>query len=83
MGTGPKDGKRVSVDRVVAVFAELPSNPLLVSPDIHRLGGLAKKFGFVLVVDDTVSTPVNVDGKCLRTDALQRIRISTSIVHEC
>ena len=46
---------------VSAVFCEFPSNPLLVSPDLAALGGLARQHGFPLVVDETLGTYVNTD----------------------
>lgn len=43
------------------LFTEVPSNPLLVSPDLAKLRELADKHGTPLVVDDTVATWVNVE----------------------
>ncbi|KAI0404847.1 cystathionine gamma-synthase [Xylaria palmicola] len=43
------------------VFTEFPSNPVLVSVDLMRLQGLADKYGFFLVVDDTCASFANVD----------------------
>ncbi|KAH8676082.1 cystathionine gamma-synthase [Xylariales sp. PMI_506] len=43
------------------VFTEFPSNPILTSVDILRLRKLADKYGFWLVVDDTVSSFCNID----------------------
>jgi cystathionine gamma-synthase len=48
-------------ERICALFCEFPSNPLLIAPDVKRLGKLARKYGFGLVVDDTISGPSNVD----------------------
>ncbi|OKL61713.1 hypothetical protein UA08_02331 [Talaromyces atroroseus] len=45
---------------VDALYTEFPGNPLLRSPDLERLHKLSRKHGFVLVVDDTVCTAVNV-----------------------
>ena len=44
-----------------AVFCEVPSNPLLQTPNLPRLRALADKFGFLIVVDETVGNFVNVD----------------------
>ncbi|KAJ3178981.1 hypothetical protein HDU87_003250 [Geranomyces variabilis] len=46
---------------ISAVFCELPSNPLLKTPDLARLRRMADKYGFLLVVDETVGNFVNVD----------------------
>ncbi|KXX81307.1 putative cystathionine gamma-synthase [Madurella mycetomatis] len=52
--------------RFSALFTEFPGNPLLQSPDLARLHALARKYDFVLVVDDTVGTYANVSvlGSC-------------------
>ncbi|KKY17713.1 putative cystathionine gamma-synthase [Phaeomoniella chlamydospora] len=47
--------------RVPAVWTEFPSNPLLVSSDLHRLRALANEHGFLLIVDDTVGSFCNID----------------------
>jgi len=44
-----------------ALFTEFPSNPLLKVPPLRDLRRLADKFDFVLIVDDTISTWLNVD----------------------
>ncbi|KAK0724885.1 pyridoxal phosphate-dependent transferase [Lasiosphaeris hirsuta] len=43
-----------------ALFTEFPGNPLLQSPDLTSLHALARKYNFVLVVDDTVGTAANL-----------------------
>ncbi|EED15893.1 cystathionine beta-lyase, putative [Talaromyces stipitatus ATCC 10500] len=43
-----------------ALYTEFPGNPLLRSPDLERIHQLAQKHGFVVVVDDTVTTSVNL-----------------------
>ncbi|KAK0733957.1 pyridoxal phosphate-dependent transferase [Lasiosphaeria miniovina] len=43
------------------VFAEFPSNPILVSVDLWRLRELADKYGFAVVVDETVGSFCNID----------------------
>ncbi|KAM0417197.1 hypothetical protein ACHAPT_012774 [Fusarium lateritium] len=44
-----------------ALYTEFPGNPLLGSVDLDRLYELANDYDFLLVVDDTVATSVNVD----------------------
>lgn len=62
-------GDRADLDRleqvlqaepIMAVFCEFPSNPLLQCADLHRLRLLADRFGFPLVIDDTLGS-FNVD----------------------
>ncbi|KAG0093208.1 hypothetical protein BGZ93_007987 [Podila epicladia] len=46
-------------DRILAVFCEFPSNPLLKSSNLVRLGELAEKYGFLVIVDETLGNFVN------------------------
>eukprot|EP00123_Amoebidium_parasiticum_P010043 comp19855_c1_seq1/m.23968 comp19855_c1_seq1/g.23968 ORF comp19855_c1_seq1/g.23968 comp19855_c1_seq1/m.23968 type:complete len:551 (-) comp19855_c1_seq1:107-1759(-) len=43
-------------EKILAVFCEFPSNPLLKSPDLRRLSEIGRKHGFPLVVDDTIGS---------------------------
>ena len=45
---------------ILALFTEFPSNPLLRSPDIQRLRGIADRYGFLIVIDDSIGNFVNV-----------------------
>lgn len=47
--------------RVVALFTEFPSNPLLKCPPLPALRVLADRFAFPIVVDDTISNFANCD----------------------
>lgn len=47
--------------RICALFCEFPGNPLLRSPDLHRVRQLADRYDFIIICDDTVGTFVNVD----------------------
>ncbi|KAJ7188742.1 pyridoxal phosphate-dependent transferase [Mycena filopes] len=51
-----KEGRQIGY-----VFVEFPSNPLLVSVDLYRLRQLADKYGFSVVVDDTIGSFSSVD----------------------
>lgn len=51
----------VSGTRCTVLFCEITSNPLLSTPDLHRIRDLANRFGFIVVCDDTIGTSVNVD----------------------
>ncbi|EGZ67678.1 PLP-dependent transferase [Neurospora tetrasperma FGSC 2509] len=49
------------------LVTEFPGNPLMQSPDVSGLYKLSRRYGFALVVDDTVGgtgANVNVLGKC-------------------
>jgi cystathionine gamma-synthase len=50
-----------SEPRVLSLFCEFPSNPLLRSPDLIRLRALADEHGFVIVVDETIGNFINVE----------------------
>ncbi|KAJ1680155.1 Cystathionine gamma-synthase [Spiromyces aspiralis] len=47
--------------RILAVFTECPSNPLLKTADLPRLRRLADAYGFALVIDETIGSFVNID----------------------
>ncbi|KAL8832407.1 MAG: hypothetical protein Q9191_000279 [Dirinaria sp. TL-2023a] len=44
----------------LALFCEFPGNPLLKSPDIGRLRSLADRYGFAIVIDETIGNFLNV-----------------------
>ncbi|KAI8987236.1 pyridoxal phosphate-dependent transferase [Mycotypha africana] len=46
--------------RILSLFCEFPSNPLLKSPDLKRIRALADKFNFLVVVDETIGNFCNV-----------------------
>lgn len=48
-------------EQILAVFCEFPSNPLLKSPDLKSIRRLADKYGFAVVVDETIGNFVNVN----------------------
>lgn len=47
--------------RIRALFCEFPNNLLLELPGPYRIKALAVKDGFIIVCDDSVSTPINTD----------------------
>lgn len=47
--------------KILALFCEFPSNPLLRSANLPRLRALANRYGFVIIVDETVGNFVNVE----------------------
>ena len=54
-------GRDLAATPACGIFTELPSNPLLVSPDLVRLAALARQHDTPLVIDDTIATWVNAD----------------------
>ena len=46
---------------IQALFTEFPSNPMVETPDLKQLRKLADKYGFILIVDDTIGSFCNVD----------------------
>ncbi|KAF2751623.1 cystathionine gamma-synthase-like protein [Sporormia fimetaria CBS 119925] len=48
-------------ERFLALFTEFPSNPLLKSPDIQRIRGLADQYDFYVVIDETIGNFLNVN----------------------
>jgi cystathionine gamma-synthase len=47
--------------RVAGVVAELPTNPLIQTPDVAALGALCRKHGVHLFLDPSVTSAFNVD----------------------
>ncbi|TIA96502.1 hypothetical protein E3P96_03592 [Wallemia ichthyophaga] len=50
-----------SKEQLLAVFCEFPGNPLLKSPNLARLRELADKYNFLIVVDETIGSFMNID----------------------
>lgn len=49
-----------SGEKILALFCEFPSNPLLKSPDLKSLRKLADEYGFFIVVDETIGNFLNI-----------------------
>jgi len=47
--------------KLAGVFAELPTNPLVQTPDLPRLSALCRKHGVKLIVDPSIVSIFNVD----------------------
>ncbi|ANB11900.1 cystathionine gamma-synthase [Sugiyamaella lignohabitans] len=50
-----------SGERITALFCEVPTNPLLKTPDLLAIRKLADKYNFAVVVDDTLANYVNLN----------------------
>lgn len=48
-------------EKLLGLFAELPGNPLLGSPNVARLSELSLRHEFPLLIDDTLAACVNLD----------------------
>ena len=48
-------------EKLLALFCEFPTNPLLKSPNLKALRELADKYGFLIVVDETIGSFMNID----------------------
>jgi cystathionine gamma-synthase len=55
------DTKARAGSAIQAVWCECPSNPLLYTVDLERIRRLADKYGFIVVVDETIGSFANVD----------------------
>lgn len=53
--------KRIREGEFAAVFCEVPSNPLLRTVDMEKVHRACREGGVPLVVDDTISSVLNVD----------------------
>lgn len=47
-------------EQLLALFCECPSNPLLRTPPLRKLRELADRFGFLIVVDETIGNFTNI-----------------------
>ncbi|KAJ3529413.1 hypothetical protein NMY22_g9010 [Coprinellus aureogranulatus] len=52
--------KILEKEPILALFTEFPSNPLLRSANLPRLRNLADKYGFIIVIDETIGSFTNV-----------------------
>jgi cystathionine gamma-synthase len=48
-------------EKIAALFCEVPSNPLLKTPNLKKLRALADEYNFPIVIDDTLSNLINLD----------------------
>jgi len=55
------ESKLEAGEQILALFCEIPNNPLLQTCDLPRIRRLADHYNFIVVVDETVATFINVD----------------------
>ncbi|KAF8535288.1 pyridoxal phosphate-dependent transferase, partial [Trichophaea hybrida] len=48
-------------EEFVVLWCKIPSNPLLRTPDLKRIRTMTQKYGFPVLIDDTLAMCVNVD----------------------
>ena len=61
-GAGVEEVKQtLATKEVSALFCEVPTNPMLMTPDLQALYPLLKEKSVPLIVDDTIATPFNVN----------------------
>ncbi|TQN65577.1 Cystathionine gamma-synthase [Colletotrichum shisoi] len=48
-------------ERFLALLCEFPGNPLLTCPNLARIRSLADKYGFGVVIDETIGSFINID----------------------
>jgi cystathionine gamma-synthase len=53
--------QRALGQKVQAIWAEFPANPILVTPDLVRLRALADEYDVLLAIDDTIASFANVE----------------------
>ncbi|KAK7998346.1 hypothetical protein PG989_006386 [Apiospora arundinis] len=56
-----EEQKELQHHKTQYVWCECASNPLVRTPDLDRIRRLADKYGFLVVVDDTIGTSANVN----------------------
>jgi len=48
-------------DRIAGLIAEVPTNPLIQTPDLPAVAALCRAHGAILIVDPTITSPLNID----------------------
>lgn len=48
-------------DRIAGLITEVPTNPLIQTPDLPAIAALCREHGIILVVDPTIASPLNID----------------------
>lgn len=48
-------------DRIAGLITEVPTNPLIQTPDLAAIAALCREHGAMLVIDPTIASPLNID----------------------
>lgn len=48
-------------DRIAGLITEVPTNPLIQTPDLAAIRDLCREHGVLLVLDPTIASPLNID----------------------
>ncbi|HEY9250398.1 MAG TPA: PLP-dependent transferase [Rariglobus sp.] len=48
-------------DRIAGVITEVPTNPLIQTPDLAGIAALCRDHGVILIIDPTIASPLNID----------------------
>jgi len=48
-------------NRIAGLITEVPTNPLIQTPDLPAIAALCRRFGVILVIDPTIASPLNLD----------------------
>jgi len=47
--------------RIAGLITEVPTNPLIQTPDLAAIAALCREHGVILIVDPTIASPLNID----------------------
>ncbi|CAM2897722.1 PLP-dependent transferase [Rariglobus hedericola] len=47
--------------RIAGLITEVPTNPLIQTPDLAAIAALCREYGVLLIIDPTVASPLNID----------------------
>lgn len=48
-------------DRIAGLITEVPTNPLIQTPDLAAIATLCREHGAMLLIDPTIASPLNID----------------------
>ena len=48
-------------EHIAALITEVPTNPLIQTPDLPAIAALCRRYGVILVIDPTIASPLNLD----------------------
>ncbi len=48
-------------DRIAGIITEVPTNPLIQTPDLPAIASLCREHGAILIIDPTIASPLNID----------------------